>query len=282
VGRLLVFGDLHCDRRHLRALVERGVDERCDALVSLGDLCYLPGEPEGRRFLRSAGALLRRADLELLLVDGNHDDAAALARARARSATAGPVPLGFRLHHLPAGTRFQFGRLRCLAYGGAFPVRSRRAGRDWHRAAARERASLQRLASGGEIDLLFCHDPRTLEQGAQARGSFAACAAKLRPALVLYAHQHRPHVTAAVAPALLGLGSFKDGQASAVVLDSADTGRLVRELRAHQTLLKAKLSKPPRIPRAASAHTLDTLPVGGAAHPNSGRDPRSGRVRGYA
>jgi hypothetical protein len=83
---------------------------------------------------------------------------------------------------------------------------------------------------------------------------------KLRPALVLYAHQHRPHVTAAVAPALLGLGSFKDGQASAVVLDSADTGRLVRELRAHQTLLKAKLSKPPRIPRAASAHTWTRCP----------------------
>ena len=117
---MLVFGDLHCDRRHLRGLVERAVEERCDALVSLGDLCYLPRLPEGRRFLRSAGALLRRAGLELLLVDGNHDDAEALARARARSSAAGPVPLGFRLHHVPAGTRFRLGRLRCLAYGGAF------------------------------------------------------------------------------------------------------------------------------------------------------------------
>jgi len=144
----------------------------------------------------------------------------------------GPVPLGFRLHHLPAGTRFRLGRLRCLAYGGAFPARPRRAGRDWYRAAARERAALQRLAGGGEIDVLFCHDPRTLEQGARARGSFAALAAKLRPALVVYAHQHRPHVSAAAGPpALLGLGSFKDGQALAVVLDSAETGRLVRALR---------------------------------------------------
>jgi hypothetical protein len=42
---LLAFGDLHCDRRHLRDLVERAVEERCDALVSLGDLCYLPREP---------------------------------------------------------------------------------------------------------------------------------------------------------------------------------------------------------------------------------------------
>jgi hypothetical protein len=78
---LLAFGDLHCDRRHLRGLVERAVEERCDALVSLGDPCYLPRDPEGRRFLRSAGALLRRAGLELLLVEGNHDDAGALARA---------------------------------------------------------------------------------------------------------------------------------------------------------------------------------------------------------
>jgi predicted phosphodiesterase len=235
VSRLLAFGDLHCDRRLLRNLVERAVEEQCDALVSLGDLCYLPYDPEGRRFLRSAGALLRRAGLELLLVEGNHDDAEALARADARTPAPGPVPLGFRLHHLPSGTRFRLGPLRCLAYGGAFPVRTPRAGRDWFRAAARERAAFERLAGGGEIDLLFCHDPRTLEQGAQARGPFAALAAKLRPALVIYAHQHRPHMSAAGQPALVGLGSFKDGRSSAVVLDSAELGRLVRVLRERRT-----------------------------------------------
>jgi predicted phosphodiesterase len=231
VSRLLVFGDLHCDQRHLRGLVERAVDERCDALVSLGDLCYLPRQLEGRHFLRSAGALLRRASLELLLVDGNHDDAESLANAGARLPARGPVELGFRLHHLPAGTRFRLGRLRCLAYGGAYSFRPRQAARDWHRAAALERAAFRRLAGGGEIDLLFCHDPRTLDQGAEARGGFAALAAKLRPALVFYAHQHLPHVSAAGQPALVGLGSFKDGRSSAVVLDSAETGRLVRALR---------------------------------------------------
>jgi predicted phosphodiesterase len=244
VSRLLVFGDLHCDRPHLRGLIERAVEERCDALVSLGDLCYLPREPEGRRFLRSAGALLRRAGLELLLVDGNHDDAEALASAGTRTLTPAPVALGFRIHHLPAGTRFRLGSLRCLAYGGAFPARPRAAGRDWHQAAARERAALKRLADGGEIDLLFCHDPRTLEQGAQARGAFAALAAKLRPALVLYAHQHRPHMSVAGEPALVGLGSFRDGEASSVVLDSAETGRLVRALRDRQTTAQLEASKP--------------------------------------
>ena len=136
MSRLLVFGDLHCDRRHLRGLVERAVDESCDALVSLGDLTYLPREPEGRRFLRSTGALLRRAGLELLLVDGNHDDAEALGRANARSLAPGPVRLGFGLYHLPAGTRFLFGGLRCLAYGGS-PITH--AGRGWYRAAALDR-----------------------------------------------------------------------------------------------------------------------------------------------
>jgi hypothetical protein len=139
------------------------------------------------------------------------------------------------MHHLPAGTRFRLGRLRCLAYGGAFPVRPPRAGRDWYRALARERAALKRLAGRGEVDVLFCHDPRTLEQGAQARGFFAAFAAELRPALVIYAHQHRPHVSASGKPALVGLGSFRDGQSSAIMLDSAETGRLVRALRGGQT-----------------------------------------------
>jgi hypothetical protein len=96
-------------------------------------------------------------------------------------------------------------------------------------------AAYERIAGGGEIDLLFCHDPRTLEHGAQARGPFAALAAKLRPALVIYARQHRPHVSAAGPPALVGLGSYRDGQASAVVLDSAEPGRLVRALRRRQT-----------------------------------------------
>ena len=239
MSRLLVLGDLHCHRRQLRDLVERAVEERCDALVSLGDLCYLPRDPEGRRFLRSAGALLRRAVLELLLVDGNHDDSEALSRARARTPVPGPVPLGYRLHHLPAGTRFRLGRLRCLAYGGAFPVRSARAGRDWHRAAARERAALKHLAAGSDIDLLFCHDPRTLEQGGHARGSFAVLVATLRPALVIHAHLHHPHFSAAGQPALVGLGSFEDAQSSAIVLDSAETGRLVRALRRRQTAAHA-------------------------------------------
>jgi predicted phosphodiesterase len=234
VSRLLVFGDLHGDRRHLRDLVERAVDERCDALVSLGDLCYLPRDPEGRRFLRSAGGLLRRNGLELLLVDGNHDDAESLARAGARFTAPGPVPLGFRVYHLRAGTRFRLGRLRCLAYGGAYSFRPRQADRDWHRAAALERAAFRRLADGGKIDLLFCHDPRTLDQGAKTRGDFAALVAKLRPALVIYAHQHLPQVSAAGQPALLGLGSFEHGQSSAVVVDSAETGELVHALRRRQ------------------------------------------------
>ena len=156
------------------------------------------------------------------------------------------MPVGFRLHHLPAGTRFRLGRLRCLAYGGAFPVRSPRAGRDWHRAAARERAALKCLAGGDEIDLLFCHDPRTLEQGTQARGPFVALAAKLRPALVIYAHQHRPNVSAAGQHALVGLGSFRDGQSSAVVLDSVDTGRLVRAFRDRQTAAQLEAAGPAR------------------------------------
>jgi predicted phosphodiesterase len=254
---LLVFGDLHCDRPHLRGLIERAVEERCDALVSLGDLCYLPREPEGHRFLRSAGALLRRAGLELLLVDGNHDDAEALASAGTHTLAPAPVALGFRIHHLPAGTRFHLGSLRCLVYGGAFLPRPREAGRDWHRGAARERAAFKRLADGGEIDLLFCHDPRTLEQGAQARGSFAALAAKLRPALVLYAHQHRPQISVAGEPALIGLGSFRDGEASAVVLDSAETGRLVRALRLRQTATQSESPRP-------SVSRRESIPRGAA------------------
>ena len=86
-----------------------------------------------------------------------------------------------------------------------------------------DRATLKRLAGGDEIDLLFCHHPRTLEQGEQARGPFAELAIRLRPALVVYAHHHRAHVSAAAGqPALVGLGNFGPGQASAFVLEPLD------------------------------------------------------------
>jgi hypothetical protein len=99
---LLVLGDLHCDRRHLRDLVERAVEERGDALVSLGDLCYLPRDPEGRRFLRSPVPCSVAQALELLLVEGTHDDTEALAgggsrrcvRVRAKAEVDLPEPRG--------------------------------------------------------------------------------------------------------------------------------------------------------------------------------------------
>ena len=246
VSRLLVLGDLHCDRRHLRDLVERALEERCNALLSLGDLCYLPRDPEGRRFLRSSGALLRRGAPSSSSWREPTTTPRRSPAPKPEPRGRGTVPLGFRLHHLPAGTRFTLGRLRCLAYGGAFPARPPQAGRDWYRAVARERAAFERVAGGGAVDLLFCHDPRTLEQGAQARGSFAALAAKLRPALVFYAHQHRPYVSAGGQPALVGLGSFKDGIPSAVVLDSAETGRLVRALRDRQSATHPEAAGPAR------------------------------------
>jgi Tfp pilus assembly pilus retraction ATPase PilT len=60
-----------------------------------------------------------------------------------------------------------------------------------------------------------------------ARLSFAALAAKLRPALV-------------------GLGSFRDAQSSAIVLDSAETGRLVRALCRRQTAAQHETAGPAR------------------------------------
>ena len=127
--------------------------------------------------------------------------------------------------------RFPPGRLDPVAAGTGPPR------------ASGPRASAS-LAAARSISC-FCHDPRTLEQGAQARGPFAALAAKLRPALVIYAHRHRPHVSAAGQLALVGLGSFKDGESSAVVLDSGETGRLVRALRDRQTAAQLDASAGP-------------------------------------
>ena len=45
-------------------------------------------------------------------------------------------------------------------------------------------------------------------------------------------------------PALVGLGSFRDGRSSAVVLDSAEMGRLVRALRQRQNAAQLKPPDP--------------------------------------
>jgi hypothetical protein len=60
-----------------------------------------------------------------------------------------------------------------------------------------------------------------------------------------------PALRAAGQPALVGLGSFWDGLSSAVVLDSAETGWLVRALRERQTAAQ---------PEAAGAARMHNRP----------------------
>jgi hypothetical protein len=112
---LLVLGDVHCDRRHLRELVERAAEERCDALLSLGDLCYLPRDPKDAASSAPPAPCSAAPGLSFC----SSTTTPRRSPKRAPRPPRPPVLLGFRLHHLPAGTRFRLGRLRCLAYGGS-------------------------------------------------------------------------------------------------------------------------------------------------------------------
>jgi len=73
-SRLLVAGDLHADESWFENLVYYAREQRCQAILQLGDLGYWPRIKHYDDFLRTLPRQLEGADLDLYFVEGNHED----------------------------------------------------------------------------------------------------------------------------------------------------------------------------------------------------------------
>lgn len=70
----LVAGDTHGNFYHLRDLVEGAVSLRVQTIIVTGDFGYWEHTPEGIVFLDALSELLQENSIELLFLDGNHEN----------------------------------------------------------------------------------------------------------------------------------------------------------------------------------------------------------------
>lgn len=207
--RLLVAGDSHANPAHLRFLVERAAEQRCDAVLHLGDLGFWPRADGGRRFLLLARQELSRASLPLYFIDGNHEDYPALQALEQaegelfRRALPPEQTGGAGVWHIPRGTRWTWHGVSFLGVGGGYSLDKelREADVDWFAdETLRDDEVTAILAEPGAVDVCAFHDaPAGVELPIEFhpildaewhRERLAEIADHVRPALILHAHYH--------------------------------------------------------------------------------------------
>ena len=179
VGRVLVLGDIHNSDGVLHAALTFAEFEGCDAVLSVGDFWLQDCSWDTRLRTQSArypstawSPLMRsamRADLPIVVVDGNHEVWPCLADYEQRpdviqaKAAGRPLHLGGTLWWADRGSTWTWSGRRCGALGGAVSPDKfidRLASHRWPDHEAPNRSDLARLLTGaaGDLDVLFCHD----------------------------------------------------------------------------------------------------------------------------
>lgn len=138
-------GDWHGNWIWARHAISYASDQGAETIIHLGDYGY----DFTRTFLDSIEAALRRTNLTLQFVDGNHEDFTRLYSWSVGDD--GRREISPRVHHLPRGFRWELDGIRFLALGGAFSVDRRRRvlGESWWIEETITNEQIQAASSGG-------------------------------------------------------------------------------------------------------------------------------------
>ena len=173
--KILVAGDTHANTRHLRYLFRQAEYWDVSHIVQLGDFGYWPKTEWGKQFLFAAQELALETGIDLLWIDGNHEDHDSLDEMikTAIPAVGGQAEFGFlptmvgeerldNVNYSPRGNRWNWGGVEFGSLGGAFSVdRSARVeGESWFEREMIADWEVDRLIENGPpfIDVLFTHD----------------------------------------------------------------------------------------------------------------------------
>lgn len=156
--RILIAGDTHGSLPWALFLLDKATEFEADRIFVLGDFGYWPRWGDGRDFLFKLDHQLRKADVPLMWLDGNHEDHKALNEIV--KGTRELVKISDWITYAPRGCLVQWDDLRCVTLGGAFSIdRSMRVlGKSWFEQEVISDEDVEHAISHGTADILLSHD----------------------------------------------------------------------------------------------------------------------------
>lgn len=159
--RVVFAGDWHASPDAAWAAVRFAKDINADAIFHVGDFLFTGKSLNV--FLRSLDKALRRHDIPLFFIRGNHDDTKFLKRQqKLRGTVEGTpfVPLSAHLFYVPDGSVWEWEGVRMGGLGGAFSVdhKFRTKDVDWWADEVTAWEDVQKIAQIEGLDILVTHD----------------------------------------------------------------------------------------------------------------------------
>ncbi len=236
--KVMLAGDWHGNRSWARVSCEAAAQSGCFAMVQLGDFGLWPGREDA--WLDHVDGCARDAGLEVVWIDGNHENHDALDAWRSHSDERGLVRMRDHVTWATRGARWAWEGVRFGALGGAVSLDRflRREGTSWWPQESISSADLERLGKAG-LDVLVTHTPPTpLEPPSQrfpfpeavladdrlARSKVDEAVRRTAPALVAHGHLHVRYTSLREGWRVEGLAHDKStaGESLAVLELSAD------------------------------------------------------------
>lgn len=151
--RIAFAGDWHMNTQWARNAIAHAAERGAQTVVHLGDFGYT----FSREFVDGVDQALAEHGMDLLFVDGNHED---FPKLDSYPRVGGRGKLTDRIWHAPRGYRWEWGAVRFLALGGAYSVDRpyRVPGVSWWPEETIGRGDIARVMGGGFADVLISHD----------------------------------------------------------------------------------------------------------------------------
>jgi Icc-related predicted phosphoesterase len=155
--KIALLGDTHANGAHTYLMVEQAHADEADVIVQLGDFAYA-GDHRWK-FLNLLEGWLRRHNLRLYWIDGNHDDHESLELIETNDD--GFKEVRERIFYIPRGHRWTWDGIDYMGVGGAYSI-----DKGWrllHNAfwspfETITYAQAMFAAREGNVDIMFTHD----------------------------------------------------------------------------------------------------------------------------
>ena len=158
--RILIAGDTHGSLPWTLHLLDKAVEFECDAMFVLGDFGFWPRHGDGRDFLYKLEHQLKKHEMDLWWLDGNHEDHDELDKLVEKYREMGAIPYSNHIAYTPRGYGWNWGGLNFVALGGAtsIDVDLRTPGKTWFPQEGITDDDVTRAISRGRADILLAHD----------------------------------------------------------------------------------------------------------------------------